>query len=103
MQLKGSNLYDIKFHNLRQVILEEIKLEHPSLDIIPNFNLLTKNISNCNLLVLDKDYQPVFHIQCIKDDIISTIKIQEKDINLVDHLKNNLLQIIKYKKKRKEF
>ena len=39
MQLKGSNLYDIKFHNLRQVILEEIKLEHPSLDIIPNFNL----------------------------------------------------------------
>ena len=52
---------------------------------------------------MDKDYQPVFHIQCIKDDIICTIKIQEKDINLVDHLKNNLLQIIKYKKKRKEF
>ena len=103
MQLKGSNLYAIKFHNLRQVILEEIKLEHPSLDIIPNFNFLTKNISSCNLLVLGKNYQPVFHIQCIKDDIICTIKIQEKDINLVDHLKNNLLQIIKYKKKRKKF
>ena len=62
MHLKGSNLYDIKFHNLRQVILEEIKLEHPSLDIIPNFNVLTKNISSCNLLFLDKNYQPVFHI-----------------------------------------
>ena len=66
MQLKGSNLYDIKFHNLRQVILEEIKLEHPSLDIIPNFNVLTKNISNCNLLVLDKNYGLYFIFNVLK-------------------------------------
>ena len=103
MQFIESEFIWFKFHNLRQVILEEIKLEHPSLDIIPNFNFLTKNISSCNLLVLGKNYQPVFHIQCIKDDIICTIKIQEKDINLVGHLKNNLLQVIKYKMKRKKF
>ena len=66
MQLKGSNLYDIKFHNLRQVILEEIKLEHPSLDIISNFNFLTKNISNCNLLVLDKNYGLYFIFNVLK-------------------------------------
>ena len=96
IQFKGFNLYDIKFHNFRKVILNEIKSNQSLLSIIPDLNYFSDDISNWNLLALDDDYQPVIYIPCIKDGRLDTIKIPGKDLNLVDHLKNNLLQVIKY-------
>ncbi|KKO73627.1 hypothetical protein AAJ76_368000493, partial [Vairimorpha ceranae] len=103
IQFEGFNIYDKKFHNLCQTILKKIKSKYSFLNIIPDSNYFSDDISNWNLLALDNDYQPVIHIPCIKDGRISTIKIQGKDINLVKHFKNNLLQVIKYKIDQEKF
>ncbi|EEQ81294.1 hypothetical protein NCER_102345, partial [Vairimorpha ceranae BRL01] len=97
------NIYDKKIQNIYQQTFNSIIREHPNLCIIPELDLCSFPQLSWNFLTLDENYQPAFHIPCIKYGRIDTIKIAGKDLNLVDHFKNNLLQVIKYDIDQKEF